>query len=71
MGGAMMIEAVLLVNYVMVFTWNSSKCPSILASNNSQFTIHMRAHVSYWMLCNITWQNLKLYTLDGNKWYQN
>ena len=68
MGGAMIIKAVLLVNYVMVFTWSSSRCLFILASH---FTIHMRAHVSYWMLCNITWQNLKLYTLDGNKWYQN
>ena len=70
MGGAMMIEAVLLVNYVKVFTWSPSKCPFILAPN-CHFTIHMRAHVSYWMECNITWQNLKLYTLDGNKWYQN
>ena len=32
MGGAMIIKAVLLVNYVMVFTWSSSKCPFILAS---------------------------------------
>ena len=31
MGGAMIIKAVLLVNYVKVFTWSPSKCPFILA----------------------------------------
>ena len=55
MGGAMIIEAILLVSYVMVFTW--------APLNSNLYLRPFRGCLSG--------QNLKLYTLDGNKWYQN